>query len=142
MTRKKDFKQKKPWHGSQSLDIRLRIPCDVLMLCKLADIKPEKLLSSFLSCLALEKDSKNPQAAKDASVEFFIRYGFGKDYYSEGELREMFNELAMVNNLWPDTASSKFIDHHSFWRKKYWKHWFKKWYWKVRRKKIVVEEAA
>lgn len=141
-TKKKGVTPKKPWEGSQILEVRLRIPCDVVMMCKLADVQPENLLASFLGCLGVEKDSKNPQAAKDACIEFFIRYGFANDHYSEEEIREMFKELAMVNDLWPDTGSSKLIDVHSHWRKKYWKHWFKKWYWKARRKKLILDEAA
>lgn len=140
--KKKAATPKKPWEGSQSLEVRLRIPCDVVMMCKLANVKPENLLASFLSCLGVEKDSKNPHTAKDACIDFFIRYGYAKDYYSEEEIREMFKELAMINDLWPDTGSSKLIDVHSNWRKKYSKHWFKKWYWKVRRKKLTLDEAA
>jgi hypothetical protein len=132
-------KPKKPWEGSQVLDLRLRIPCDVVMMCKLANVKPDDLLSSFLSCLGVEKDDKNPQAAKDACIDFFVSYGHGIEYYSEKELRDMFQQMAMVNNLWPDNGSSKLIDVHAHWRKKYWKHLFKKWYWKVRRNKLSTK---
>jgi hypothetical protein len=135
MHKKSEFIPKKPWQGSQSLELRLRIPCDVVMLCKLMDTEPEILIKNFLSCLALEKDSKTPQLAKEACIEFFIRYGYGKEYYSEQEVRQMFKELGAVNDLWPEQAPPKFIEHHSNWRKKYWKQWFKKWFWKIRRKK-------
>lgn len=135
--KKRAPKPKKPWEGSQVLDFRLRIPCDVVMMCKLANVAPNDLLSSFLCCLGVEKDEKNPLAAKEACIDFFIRYGHGSDYYSEDEIRKMFKELAMVNDLWPDNGTMKFIDVHAHWRKKYSKNWFKKWYWKVRRRKLT-----
>lgn len=134
MDKKESYIPAKPWHGSQSLELRLRIPCDVVMLCKLMDIEPEKVIKDFLAGLALEKDAKIPESAKEACVEFFIRSGYANRYYSEEEVKQMFNELKTVNALWPDHASSKFIDLHSFWRKKYWKQWFKTWYRKIRRK--------
>jgi hypothetical protein len=129
----RENKRDKPWDGAQTLDVKLRIPCDVVMLCKLTNVSPEDLLSVFLSCLAVENDKKNSEAAKEASINFFIRSGYGKKYYSEEELREMFKQLAIINDLWPGNASSRFIDVHAHWRKKYWKQWFKSWYWKVRR---------
>jgi hypothetical protein len=73
---RKQFIPEKPWQGSQSIDLRLRIPCDVVMICKLAGIEPEKLIKDFLTTLALEKTSKISQAAKDACVEYFIRHGY------------------------------------------------------------------
>lgn len=132
----KKGKERKPWDGSQVQEVRLRIPTDVVMLCKLVDAHPEDLLQCFMNCLALERNKKNPEAAKHASVDFFIRYGFGAEYYTEDELRQMFAELRRVNELWlDDLMTTKFIDHHANWRKKYYKRWFKKWYWKIRRRK-------
>jgi hypothetical protein len=88
---------------------------------------PKFTHSGFLSCLAVEKDKKILRGAKQAIIDFFIHYGFGKAYYSEQEIRKMFTELQRVNDLWPDEpATSKFIDHHAYWRGKYWKHWFQK----------------
>jgi hypothetical protein len=136
MAKKKETKPRKPWHGAKSEELRLRIPCQVIMLCQLMNICPDEILCGFLSCLAVEKNKKNPEVAKQAIIDFFIHYGFGKDYYSEEEIRKMFTELQRVNDLWPDEpATSKFIDHHAYWRGKYWKHWFKKWHWKIRRRK-------
>jgi hypothetical protein len=138
MAKKKEVKPRKPWHGAQKFDKPLRIPCHVVMLCKLMNTHPSEILQGFLDCLAVEKNNKNPEAAKQATVDFFIHYGLGKDYYSEDEIRTMFSELKQVNDLWPnEPATSKFIDHHAYWRGKYWKHWFKKWYWKIRRRKIT-----
>lgn len=133
MDKKENYIPTKPWRGSQSLELRLRIPCDVVMLCRLMDIEPERVIKDFLTGLALEKDAKIPESAKEACVEFFIKSGYANQYYSEEEVRQMFTELATVNTLWPDHASSKFIEHHSLWRKKYWKQWFKAWYRKIRR---------
>jgi hypothetical protein len=135
---RKQFIPGKPWQGSQSIDLRLRIPCDVVMICKLTGIEPEKLIKDFLTTLALEKSSKVSQAAKDASVEYFVRSSYGNQFYSEDEIRQMFRELQNVQDLWLEDTSSKFIDHHSRWLSKYWKQWFKRWYNKVRRKSLPL----
>lgn len=137
MAKKKEIIPKKPWQGSQILELRLRVPTDVVMLCKLMNTNPDNLLTGFLSCLAVERNDKNPDAAKQDCIDFFIHYGFGKDFYSEQEIRAMFTELRQVNDLWPNGPTSlKFIDQHSYWRRRYWKYWFKKWYWKIRRRKV------
>jgi hypothetical protein len=139
MPEKKEIIPKKPWSGAQLLELRLRIPCDVVMMCNLMDIKPEHLLRDFLSCLAVENNERNPAKAKQACIDFFISYGYGSEYYSEEERRQMFTELQRINDLWFEEVPSKFIDLHANWRRKYWKQWFKKWYWKVRRKKVSEE---
>ncbi len=137
MAKKKDVKPKKPWQGSQSLELRLRIPCDVVMLCKLMNLSVDNLLSGFLSCLAVESFDKNPEIAKKDCIDFFIHYGFGKGYYSEEDIRMMFTELAKVNDLFPkEETSIEFLDVHSHWREKYYEYWFNKWYWKIRKKDI------
>lgn len=137
MAKKKEVKPRKPWHGALSFEGRLRLPCHVVMLCKLMNTTPDDLLQGFLNCLAVEKDEKNPEAAKHATIDFFIRYGLGKEYYSEEEIRKMFTELQRVSDLWPEEpATSKFIDDHAYWRGRYWKHWYKKWYWKIRRRSV------
>lgn len=138
MPEKKETIPKKPWSGSQLLELRLRIPCDVVMMCHLTDIKPERVLRDFLSCLAVENDARNPAKAKQACIDFFISCDYG-EYYSEEERRQMFTELQRINDLWFEEAPPKFVNLHANWRRKYWKQWFKKWYRKVRRKKITAE---
>jgi hypothetical protein len=78
MAKTKAIKPTKPWQGTQRLELRLHIPCDVVMLCKLMNTNPHNLLSGFLNCLAVPNDKKNPEAAKRSSIDFFIHYGFGK----------------------------------------------------------------
>jgi hypothetical protein len=134
MRKEKEVKRNKPWRRADVAELKLRVPAEVLMLCKLMNTTPHEVVQAFLSCLAVEKDKKNPGEAKEASGNFFIRYGFGKDYYSEDEIRQMFSEIGKVNDLWPDGAPIKFIDEHAYWRRKYSKNWFKRWYWKIRRK--------
>ena len=132
----KKTKDVKPWDGSSMQEVRLRIPTNVVILCKLAEVDPEELLQCFLTCLALENTKKSPESAKHTSVDFFIRHGFDAAYYSEDELRQMFTELRRVNEIWLDEViTSNFLDYHANWRRKYYKRWFKKWYWKIRRKK-------
>ncbi len=139
MAKKKEANAKKPWYGALPFEGQLRLPCQVVMLCKLMNTTPGQLLQGFLSCLGVEKDEKNPETAKQSAVDFFVHYGVGKEYYSEDEIRKMFAELKRVCDLWPgeESATSKFIDQHAYWRGRYWKHWFKKWYWKIRRRKVV-----
>lgn len=142
MAKEKEVKPRKPWHGAQKFEGSLRIPCHIVMLCKLMNTHPSEILQGFLNCLAAEKNEKNPEAAKHATIDFFIHYGLGKGYYSEEEIRTMFSELKQVNDLWPEgPATSKFIDDHAYWRGRYWKHWFKKWYWKIRRRRVDMQPA-
>jgi hypothetical protein len=129
------LRQKKPWKGPQLLELRLRVPSDLAMICKLINVGPEAVIRDFISCLATENSRKKPEAVKAAVIDFFIKREYGNDQYTEEEIRQMFKELAKINDLWPEDANAKFINQHVYWRRRYWKYWFKKWYWKLRRKK-------
>lgn len=107
------------------------------MMCKLMNIEPENLIGRFLSCLAMERDNLNAEAAKETCIDFFIRSNAAHQFYSEAEIRQMFRELKMINDLWPEDCSSKFLDTHVEWREKYSKYWFKNWKFKARRKKSL-----
>lgn len=135
---KMELDLEEPWRGSQSIQLKIRIPCEIVMLCKLMDVSAGNILSALLSCLAVENFKNNPEAAKQHCIDFFIHYGFGSDYYTEEDIRTMFAELAKINDLFPDEkASDTFLDVHCDWREKYYEYWFNKWYWKTRRKDVV-----
>jgi hypothetical protein len=134
MGKKKQIKNKKPWKGADVLQLNLRIPSEVVMLCKLMNTRPHDVVQAFLSCLAVEKDKDNPEEAKQACADFFIHYGFGNSYYSKDEIRQMFAELGKVNDLMPENPSMKFLDQHCSWERKYNKQWFKSWFWRIRRR--------
>jgi hypothetical protein len=47
----------------------------------------------------------------------------------------MFKELDAIGSLWPKDGDMKVVDMHADWRDKYQDYWFKKWYYRVRKKK-------
>ncbi len=116
--------------------IKFMLPCQFLYLCKLAGVKPDEVLHHFMDDLGQEswKRSENP-GVRQTLIEYFILRGWGQDFYSETDIRKMFAELDAIGSLWPENAKMKQIDRHAKWRDKYHRYWFKKWYYKVRRKK-------
>jgi hypothetical protein len=117
-------------------DRRITYPWQFLYLCKLCAITPDDVLNQFLSDMGQEsfKRSNNPQV-RQITIEYFIQRGYGQDFYTEQDIRKMFGELDAIGSLWPQDANMKLIDRHAKWRNKYQDYWFKKWYYKVRRRK-------
>lgn len=116
--------------------IKFMLPCQFLYLCKLTGVTPDEILHRFMDDLGQEswKRSENP-AVRQTLIEYFIQRGWGQGFYTETDLRKMFAELDAIGSLWPENAKMKLIDRHAGWRNKYHRYWFKKWYYKVRRKK-------
>ena len=71
---------------------------------------------------------------EQTAINYLIQCGYGQDYYSEEDIRQMLHELSSVSALWPAGSNSKMIDHHALWRERYYKYWFRKWHQKIRRK--------
>ncbi|HSC36937.1 MAG TPA: hypothetical protein VLD19_03660, partial [Chitinophagaceae bacterium] len=74
------------------------------------------------------------EECRNTAVEYFIRCGYGQDFYTEQEMRQLLKDLDAIGSLWPNNAGRKLIDRHAKWRNKYQDYWFKKWYRKLRRK--------
>jgi hypothetical protein len=126
-------KQKKPWEGTQIAELRLPIPGHCWMLCKILEIAPEQLIRDFLATLGAESYGRQGKA-RQLLEDYFIQCGYGQQYYTEADIRRMFEELKAIGTLWPQEASRKITERHTAWRNMYHRYWYRKWYYKNRRK--------
>jgi hypothetical protein len=115
--------------------IRLDQPMQFMLLCKLLQVPPMKILDDFMINVGGDsfKRSTDDQCRVKA-VDYFLQCGYGKDYYNDQDIRKMFDELHAIGSLWPETDEEKIIDMHAKWREKYYQYWFKKYWRKIRRK--------
>lgn len=126
--------KKSPYARDQ--DLRLMLPKQFQLLCKLAEVTPHELLDRFMNDLGQESwKRRENDAVRKALIDYFILCGYGQKWYSEADLRQMFQELDAIGMLWPREAKMKMIDLHAGWRNTYQKYWFKKWWRKPRRKR-------
>ena len=116
----------KPWQGSRSKDFNLMITGNLEMICTLLRVSPVKLLSEFANTLSMGLPGQNKELHA-LLVNYFVRCGYGQQYYSEEEIRLMFEELGAVTRLWPNDGNEEVIDKHSEWRRMYHEYWFGKW---------------
>ncbi|BAV07226.1 hypothetical protein SAMN05421788_102152 [Filimonas lacunae] len=113
------------------------IPWPFLYVCKLAGVTPHSVLHRFMIDVSGDTIDRsiNP-AVREKAIAYFMERGYGQQFYKEEDMRQILAELDTLGGLWPQTNSDKLIDMHATWRTKYLKHWFKKWYNKVRRKDL------
>jgi hypothetical protein len=119
---------------SRTQDFHLTLPYQFLLLCKLVDTPPQRLLIDFmdnLSCGSWKRQGRDQ--AKEKLIEYFLEHGYGQGHYSPEDLRQMFTEMDAVGLLFPNDDSDM-IDTYAAWREKHYKYWFKKWWGKYRRK--------
>ncbi|MBS1598418.1 MAG: hypothetical protein JST75_09330 [Bacteroidetes bacterium] len=115
--------------------VRLDQPIQFMLICKLLQTEPMKILHDFMvnsSGDSWRRSDDDEQRSK--AVEYFIQCGYGQHYYSEQDIRRMFEELHAIGSLWPETDEESVIDMHAKWREKYYQYWFNKWNGKIRRK--------
>ncbi|HVY73550.1 MAG TPA: hypothetical protein VG890_01905 [Puia sp.] len=111
------------------------LPNPFLLLCRLMDITPERVVQDFtdnLACGSWKREGRDK--AKEHLVDYFIAHGYGQHHYSEDDIREMFKEMDALGSLFPRNGKSKLIDLYANWRDKHEAYWFKKWFRKPRRK--------
>ncbi len=129
------MKQKKQTVYSRIQQVRLDQPLQFMLLCKLVQVPPMKMLDDFMTSVGGDSFKRSPdEQCREKAIEYFIRCGYGQEHYTEQEIRQIFYELHAIGSLWPDTTKEKLMDRHAKWRKMYHKYWFKKWYKKLRRK--------
>lgn len=117
------------------------IPDQFLMLCRLTDTSPQKLLLDFmdnLACACWKRAGRD--IAKEHLIQYFIAHGYGQHNYTATEIREMFKEMDAMGMLFPAQGKMKMIDLYSKWRKKQHRYWFKHWYRKSGRKSPKEDE--
>ncbi len=111
------------------------LPYPLLLLCRLVDEEPERLLIDFmdnLSCSSWKREGRDE--AKEHLINYFIAHGYGQQHYTEEDLRLMFKEMDALGMLFPKSGNGKLVDVYAKWRKKHHTYWFKKWFRKPRRK--------
>ena len=114
-------------------DLHFTVPYQLLLLCKLVEVPPRQLLFDFmdnLSCGSWKREGRDQ--AKEKLIEYFLEHGYGQEYYTPEDLRQMFTEMDALGMLFPSNDSDM-IDVYSDWRKQHQKYWFKKWWEKCRR---------
>jgi hypothetical protein len=112
----------------QTQTITFDLPQQFLMLCKLANVSPQQLLSDFIDNLSNGSwKREGREKARHLLADYFIEHGYGKDHYSPDELREMFAELDAMAFLFPKNGNVSQLDVYSVWRTSHQQYWFEKW---------------
>lgn len=98
------------------------------LLCKVLHITPEDLIQDFInniSCGSWKRQGRDE--AKAHLLEYFIAQGYGRQQYSQEEVRELFKELDALGLLFPVGGTNEAISQYSKWRKEYHRYLLKKW---------------
>ncbi|RYY56065.1 MAG: hypothetical protein EOO09_08140 [Chitinophagaceae bacterium] len=120
---------------SRHAEFRFVLPQPFLILCRLTDTSPEEIIRDFinnLSCGSWQRDGRDE--AKQHLFSYFIAHGYGDGHYSETDIRSMFQELDTLGSLFPVGGRIKLIDLYTKWRNRHLDHFFKKWFFRIRRK--------
>lgn len=118
-------KRDKPYAPVQ--DFHFIMPVQFLLICRLLQVEPQKVLYQFMCNLAHESYA-NGTEQKIAAKDYFMSCGYGLELYTDAEIEQMFDELDNIAALWPKGASARLIDQYRKWRRRYYRFWYKKWY--------------
>ena len=119
-----------PWENgafSRSQHIEHDFPPAFLMLCKLLNVTPAKLIADFadnLACGSWKREGR--EAIKEKIIDYFLEHGYGQGRYSAQEIREMFQDMEAIGRLFP-RGDAKMIGQYGKWRDQYYQYWFKRW---------------
>lgn len=120
---------------NRSATFQLHLPYQFLLLCKIIEVEPEKMVFDFLNNLSCESwNREGKDIAKTHLINYFLAAGYGQEFYNEDAIRTIFKEMDALGLLFPKKGSIKLVDQYAKWRKKHHKYWFNKWYYKARRK--------
>lgn len=118
---------------SRRLSYQTILPYSFLLLCKLWQIPPQKILNDFTD--NINHDSRNGEgkdAIKTMLAEYIIAMGYGQQQYTREDILTMFKELDALGMLFPG-GDSKLITVYTKWRDRHYEYWFNKWYNKYKR---------
>jgi hypothetical protein len=122
-------KRDKPYMHVQ--DFHFILPVQFLLLCRLLQVEPRKVLYQFMCNLAHESYA-NGTEQKIAAKEYFLSCGYGLELYTDWEIEQLFDELDNIAALWPKDGAEKRLNLHSKLRAQRYKNWYKKWYCRFR----------
>ena len=112
----------------QKQTITFELPLQFLMICKLAEVTPQQLLSDFIDNLSTGTwHREGREKARRILIEYFIEHGYGKETYTTDDLRAMFAELDAMALLFPKNGDPGQLDAYSEWRASHQQYWFDKW---------------
>jgi hypothetical protein len=97
------------------------------------EIEPHKVIHDFLCNVGMEGYGLG-EVQRAKAMEYFVSCGYGQNYYTEEDIRSILKEMESIGTLFPTNSKMKLIDLHAKWRNKYYKYWYRKWFFKVRRK--------
>jgi len=137
--RLKKLKPTKKWQVgpySRTLEFSDYLPYNVLLLCKILNITPRQLITDFLDNFSHDASKREGRdAAKESLVDYAVKMGYGKAYFSEEDVRLLFEDFDNLGAVWPtNSGAGKLIDAYSAWRKRHYTYLFKKWFKTIRRK--------
>jgi hypothetical protein len=113
----------------QNNTFKFELPLPFLMLCRLADVTPQQMITDFMDNLSLgswKREGKDK--GRQALVEYFIEIGYGQKFYTQEELRTMFKEMDAVGLLFPKEGEPEVLEAYSNFRETHNEYWFNKWY--------------
>lgn len=127
------------FQSTRSEEMRLLIPANFELLCRLLDIDKRKVLHDFLENVSMAITNKS-DAERNAAKHYFIACGYGQDYYTKEDIEQMFKEFDAMRIVWPEfmprEVDTELLDLSSEFRDKIQRHLYNKWFNKVRRKPI------
>lgn len=127
-------REKTPNKGKRYLKTYGFMPWQFHLLCKLTGKEPEKVLYDFMCNVGMEGYGLG-EVQRAKAMEYFLSCGYGQDYYTEEDIRKILKEMESISGLFPtNSGKMKLIDLHAKWRNKYYKYWYRKWFFKVRRR--------
>ena len=97
-------KRDKPYAHHQEFSFIL--PVQFLLLCRLLQVEPRKVLYQFMCNLAHESYA-NGTDQKFTAKEYFLSCGYGLELYTDGEIEQLFDELDNIAALWPKGGPMK-----------------------------------
>ena len=108
--------------------ISFELPLQFLMICKLANVTPQQLISDFINNLSNGTwQREGREKARQLLTDYFIEHGYGKDIYSAQDLHAMFSELDAMASLFPKNGDPVQLDAYTGWRTAHQQYWFDKW---------------
>jgi hypothetical protein len=136
--KKPKHKPRLPWQidlYSEYISEEIRIPPQLLLICKLLSVPPIDLITDFLDNASLAAwKRQGREAAREKVMEYILACGYGEEFYSEAEIRQLLKEADAQGMVWPKDADMKLLDASSNWRELYQPYWFNRWFWKHNRK--------
>jgi len=105
------------------------LPYQFLLLCRLMEVTPERVLMDFMTQLGGEGTGPEEQDTTRAYlVHYFIARGYGQQYYTPEQIRQVFAYLGAISMLFPGD-DEQMMEDHVLWRAQYLHYWFHKWFW-------------